>query len=102
MGTIRTPRGLGRATRAAAAAFVATGGVMIGANAAHAADGGFVAGPRTSVANPTLMAVGDFDRDSRADLAVTDNLTARVHILLGTGTGFAAAADVPVGRGRGP
>ena len=99
MGTIRTPRGFERAARAAAAAFVATGGVMIGASAAHAADGGFVAGSRTPTGGATRLAAGDFNLDSRADLAVTDTTAGKVHILLGTAAGFTAAPDVAVGRG---
>ncbi len=99
MGNIRTPRGLGRATRAAAAAFAATGGVMIGAHAAHAADGGFVPGPRTAVTDPGHMAVGDFNRDSRPDLAVADYSFNRVRILLGGTAGFTPGTDVAVGKG---
>ncbi|HTI33867.1 MAG TPA: VCBS repeat-containing protein [Miltoncostaea sp.] len=99
MGTIRTPRGLGRAARAAALAFVATGGTLTGAHAALAADVGYVAGPTAPVPEVRSLAVGDFDRDGTADVAATNLIGRSVRILIGGRDGFTPRADVPVGSG---
>jgi hypothetical protein len=52
---------------------------------------------------PSALATGDFNRDGRADLAVTGYGSNDVTILLGNGTaGFAPSAGSPVGVGTGP
>ncbi len=48
--------------------------------------------------NPVSLAVADFNRDGRLDLAATLHLTNRVSVLLGRGDGtFARAVEYPVG-----
>jgi hypothetical protein len=70
------------------------------------AAGGFTqaAGSPISVGSvPVSVAVGDFNLDGKPDLAVANNSSANVTILLGNGAGgFAPAAGSPVGVGFGP
>ena len=52
---------------------------------------------------PDSVAVGDFDGNGKQDLAVANEGSANVTILLGDGTGnFTAAATSPEGVGSGP
>lgn len=52
-------------------------------------------------AQPSFVAVGDFDGDGKADLAVPNNGSNNVSVRLGVGDGtFTSAADVAVGRPR--
>ncbi len=52
---------------------------------------------------PFAIAVGDFNGDGDGDLAVGDELSDEIVILLGDGTGdFAAAPTSPEGTGVGP
>jgi YVTN family beta-propeller protein len=53
--------------------------------------------------NPGAVAIGDFNRDGIADLAVTNYVSGTVSILLGNGDGtFAPAFGSPVTLGTGP
>src|SRR5262249_59918431 len=53
--------------------------------------------------NPNSVAVGDFNRDGKPDLAVANRLSNNVTILLGDGAGgFSQAASSPVGAGSFP
>ena len=48
--------------------------------------------------NPRIVAVGDFNGDSKQDLAAVNSSSSNVSILLGTGTGsFGAAINFGVG-----
>jgi Flp pilus assembly secretin CpaC len=50
------------------------------------------------IATPSAVAVGDFNHDGKADIAVTDSANNRVLILLGNGDGtFTAPAAYPTG-----
>jgi hypothetical protein len=52
---------------------------------------------------PTAIAVGDFNRDGRSDLAVAGNSSGDVTVLLGNGSGgFAQPAGSPISTGPGP
>jgi hypothetical protein len=68
--------------------------------------GGFAAAPGSPVAAgsaPSALAAGDLNLDGKPDLAVANNGSANVSILLGDGAGgFQAAAGSPVGTGLGP
>ena len=71
------------------------------------AQGGDFAQPVTSPEkagdHPGSVAVADFNRDTRPDLAVANRLSSDVTILLGDGTGnFTAAATGPERAGDGP
>src|SRR5262245_26521543 len=56
--------------------------------------------PYTAGTQPFAAAVGDFDHDGRRDVAVVNESTDNVSILLGqAGGGFAAAAPVAAGDG---
>ena len=67
--------------------------------------GGFSSAPGSPVAvgtNPYLVAVGDFNRDGIADLAVTNFSSNNVSILLGDGSGgFTQPSGSPVAVGGG-
>ena len=59
--------------------------------------------PETVGTNPRSVAVGDFDADGRQDLAVANNGSGNVTILLGGGTGnFTAAGTSPETAGSLP
>ena len=52
---------------------------------------------------PTAVALGDLDGDGKLDLAVADEFSDDVSVLLGKGDGtFQAAVDVPVAGGSVP
>ncbi len=54
-------------------------------------------------ANPTDVVVGDFNGDGKPDIAVADNGTSQVSVLLNSGTGtFATHVDYSVAVGAGP
>ncbi len=46
--------------------------------------------PTGSDTGPTFVAVGDFNNDNRPDIAITKRYTAKIVVLLGYATGFAA------------
>src|SRR5436190_15738369 len=53
--------------------------------------------------SPSSVAVGDFNRDGRRDLAVANRDSDSVSVLLGNGDGmFQRAVNYPVGSCRGP
>ncbi len=55
-------------------------------------------GPFTAGTNPTSIAVADFNRDGKADLAVANYDSGDISILLGSGTGsFSARRNFSVG-----
>ena len=68
--------------------------------------GGFSAAPGSPITagnHPQSVAVGDFNGDGIADLAVTNYLSNDMNIFLGDGHGgFSAASGSPVGTGAGP
>ena len=54
-------------------------------------------------ASPSAVAVGDFNGDRKSDLAVANNGSDNVSVLLGNGNGtFLPAVNYPVGSCRGP
>ncbi len=56
-------------------------------------------GPNDNGANPTTVAVGDFNNDGIADLAVIDNANNVVSVFLGDGAGnFGTQGNFPVGN----
>jgi hypothetical protein len=67
----------------------------------NAANNGFTNSSNPSVGlNPLKLTAGDFNGDSKADLAVSNNDSNNVSMLLGQGNGtFAAAPAVGVGAG---
>jgi hypothetical protein len=68
--------------------------------------GGFtqaVGSPVGAGRGPASVAVGDFNQDGKLDLAVANELSSNVTILLGNGAGgFTQPAGSPVGVGSGP
>jgi hypothetical protein len=61
------------------------------------------AGSPITVGNhPQAVAIGDFDRDGRLDLAVANGTDNTISILLGTGAGGFAAAGAPLPVGTSP
>jgi hypothetical protein len=70
-------------------------GILLGDGAGH-----FNAAPSlTAGANPLFVAVGDFNRDGKQDLAVANRGSNDVSILLGNGLGgFSPAGNFPAGH----
>jgi hypothetical protein len=70
----------------------------LGAGVAGASDPTFTLGPFPSAGTgPVAVAAGDLNRDGKPDLAVTNDVSHDVTILLGDGAGnFAAAAGSPI------
>jgi hypothetical protein len=69
-------------------------------------NGSFTAAPGSPAAvgsQPTSVAVGDFNGDGKADLAVANSNSNTVSVLLGVGNGsFTAAASSPIAVGADP
>jgi hypothetical protein len=84
---------------------VLTAWLSLGAVPAWAADA-FGPAPGSPVAvgtNPTAIASGDFNRDGKGDLAVTNSGDSTVSVLLGNGDGtFAPAPGSPIAVGSSP
>src|SRR3712207_1090394 len=78
---------------------IITAGVVLALPAtASAGDGGFATGQKVPASRPSSLAVGDFNRDGRPDLAVLAAGTGKVEVRLRTAEGaFTAVPSVDTG-----